>query len=428
MAPRVFDYTNNFDTGLGGASDATVGELVGVADAPSSGDQDNEYVFFSEGENYARLELNADIGAGERVSTFNATMQLDINPSATGGFGNDQPDGVSFNLTDQAAVSDPGFYEQGATVGLTVRVVPYQWPGDPGNHIQILWNGQVLAATSLGTVGVDQGPEPLSIRVDRAGNVTASWGSEIEVGATIPGNEWVTADQTNWDFVVAGRTGGNGGEAYIDDIDLEARVACFTRGTIIETDKGPRAIETLRAGDLVWTLDSGHQPIRWIGETRLDAQALTDAPQLRPIRIAAGALGNGAPARDLLVSPQHRILLKSRIALRMFGATEVLVAAKQLLSIDGIEQVDADAVDYVHFMCGAHHVVLSNGALTESMYAGAQALAALSPAARDEILELFPAIAEGAETMEPARMMVPGSRARRLAQRHSENRQMLVAN
>ncbi|MFC0341641.1 Hint domain-containing protein [Paracoccus niistensis] len=427
MAPRVFDYTNSFDTGLGEATDATTGGLVGLTDSPASGDADNEYVFFSENGDSARLELNADIGEGERITAFNVTMQLDINRSDYNGYGNFQPDGVSFNLTDQTAVSDPGFYQQGAPVGLSVRVVPYQWPGDPGNYLQILWNGAPLATAPLGTVGVEQEPQPFSISVDRDGNVNASWGPDISVAATIPDNEWAEADQTNWDFVLAGRTGGNGGQAYIDDIDLSAAVACFTRGTIIETDKGPRAIETLRAGDLVWTLDAGHQPIRWIGETRLDAQALTRAPQLRPIRIAAGALGNGTPTRDLLVSPQHRILLKSKIALRMFGAAEVLVAAKQLLSIDGIEQVEAEAVDYVHFLCGSHQVVLSNGALTESMYAGAQALAAVSPAARDEILTLFPDICGGLEVMEPARVLVPGSRARRLAQRHSESRQVLVA-
>ena len=126
MAPRVFDYTNSFDTGLGEATHATTGGLVGLADSPASGDADNEYVFFSEDGDSARLELNADIGEGERVTAFNVTMQLEISRSDYNGYGNFQPDGVSFNLTDQSAVSNPGSYEQGAPVGLSVRVVPYQ--------------------------------------------------------------------------------------------------------------------------------------------------------------------------------------------------------------------------------------------------------------------------------------------------------------
>ena len=53
----------------------------------------------------------------------------------------------------------------------------------------------------------------------------------------------------------------------------------------------------------------------------------------RPIRIRAGTLGNGLPEADLIVSPQHRVLVRSGIARTLFGADEVLVAAKQLLAL-----------------------------------------------------------------------------------------------
>ena len=300
MVARVFDYTNSFETDLGSATSLTSAGAVGLVDAPTSGDADNEYSFFAGDGEFARLDLHADVAADERVAAFNVTMQLDIN-GTNGEFGNSQPDGMSFNLTDPVAFPDSALYEIGPDVGLSVQVMPYAWNSSFGNHLRITWNGQVLATTPLGTTGVDQGPQPLSISVDRAGNVTASWGPDISASGTIPDDEWATTDQTGWDFIIAGRAGGNGGDGYMDDIDLTARVACFTRGTLIETDKGPRAIETLQAGDLVWTLDAGHQPIRWIGETRLDAQALARAPHLRPIRIAAGALGDGTPSRDLLV-------------------------------------------------------------------------------------------------------------------------------
>jgi|GEM_PF-6515833 len=61
------------------------------------------------------------------------------------------------------------------------------------------------------------------------------------------------------------------------------------------------------------------------------------------------------------------------------------------------------------------------------MYAGTQALAAASPAARDEILTLFPHIRDEVDAMEPALLLVPGGQARRLAQRHSDNGRVLVA-
>lgn len=199
-------------------------------------------------------------------------------------------------------------------------------------------------------------------------------------------------------------------------------VPCFTAGTLIRTAEGERPVEDLALGDLVWTRDNGLQPIRWIGRRVLRPAELAAQPNLRPIRIKAGALGAGQPARDLVVSPQHRILVRSAIAVRMFGAAEVLVAAKQLLSLPGIE-IDEAARDvtYLHLMFDHHEVLVSNGAETESLYPGPVALAALGEAAAAEIHALFPELCEGEDSFPPARQLVPGRLARKLAERHGKN-------
>ena len=57
------------------------------------------------------------------------------------------------------------------------------------------------------------------------------------------------------------------------------------------------------------------------------------------IRIGAGALGAGLPERDLMVSPQHRVMVRSDLARELSGQDEVLVAAKHLLAVEGIEIV-----------------------------------------------------------------------------------------
>ena len=226
----------------------------------------------------------------------------------------------------------------------------------------------------------------------------------------------------------------NGEELWLAGVDPDSLtreklvsigIPCFCAGTMILTARGEVAVQDLRAGDLVVTRDNGLQPIRWIGSRALDRVDLALAPRLNPIRIRAGALGQGLPRQDLLVSPQHRVLVRSTIAKRMFGAAEVLVAARQLTAIEGIEELRVDTVEYFHILFDRHEIVLSNGAETESLYTGAEALKALGAAARDEIFALFP---ELRETPAPAaRPFVPGAKARQMAERHQRNHKELVA-
>lgn len=202
---------------------------------------------------------------------------------------------------------------------------------------------------------------------------------------------------------------------------------CFARGTMIVTERGEVAVEDLVEGDLVQTADNGLQPIRWIGGSLVTADTLADNPKLRPIRIRQGALGDGVPARDLVVSPQHRILVRSQIAQNMFGAREVLVAAKQLCQLDGIDVADdLPEVQYFHILFDRHEVILSNGAETEALFTGDEALRGVGPAALEEILAIFPQLRDPAYSAEPARMILSGRSARSLAVRHARNGRQIV--
>ncbi|MDP5305977.1 Hint domain-containing protein [Paracoccus spongiarum] len=202
---------------------------------------------------------------------------------------------------------------------------------------------------------------------------------------------------------------------------------CFAQGTMIDTIFGPRAIETLSVGDMIRTRDNGYRWLSWIGATPLDAARLELQPNLRPIRIRAGALANGVPARDLTVSPQHRMLVRSSIAQRMFGEAEILVAAKHLVGLPGIEILRAEAgVTYWHMLFDGHEVVMSDGAWTESLFTGPQAMEAVGPAARREIVALFPQLQDPGFTPDGARRMLNGREGRRLAERHARHQRQLV--
>lgn len=203
-----------------------------------------------------------------------------------------------------------------------------------------------------------------------------------------------------------------------------AGIPCFATGTMIETLNGPVAIENLRVGDLVETLDHGFQPIRWIGSRKLENLELLSNRHLRPVRIRAGALGSGLPERDLLVSPQHRMLVQSKIAMRMFGKLEVLVAAKQLVVTEGVDvEETAKSVEYFHMLFDRHQIVFAEGAMAESLYTGQEALMTVGVEALAEILQILPELRrlDPDNLPAPARQLVWGRLGRKLALRHSRN-------
>lgn len=209
---------------------------------------------------------------------------------------------------------------------------------------------------------------------------------------------------------------------------VEPSVVCFTRGTLIKTIDGEQPIEDLTAGDLVLTMDGGYQEVRWIGSNGLGSIDLTMNPELKPIIIRAEALGSGFPEQDLIVSPQHRIFVRSVIAERMFGQREVLIPANKLLTLDGIDILEhsPDGVEYWHILFDDHQIVWSNGAPTESLFTGPEALKAVSPEVRLEIQTLFPEIC--APDFKPtAARHIPekGKLMKKLAQRHQANNKPL---
>lgn len=167
---------------------------------------------------------------------------------------------------------------------------------------------------------------------------------------------------------------------------LGAQVVCFASGTLIEAELGPVPVEHLQPGDRVMTRDAGLQELTWTGARRVDAVG-----DLAPVVIGAGALGN---SRDLVVSPQHRMVLEGWKAELLFGADEVFVKAKDLVNGDTIKIREGGKVNYHHILFDSHQVVYAEGAASESFHPGPQAVGALDSGTRDELLRLFPDLAQ----------------------------------
>ena len=133
-------------------------------------------------------------------------------------------------------------------------------------------------------------------------------------------------------------------------------MTCYASGTQIATRAGERPVETLRIGDLVRTASGALRPIRWVGRRSYAGPFFANNEHVHPVRLRAGALGAGLPRRDLLVFPDHAMLLDG-----------MLVPANRLMNGNTIlPEHGMDRVDYVHVELNTHDVLLAEGAPSES--------------------------------------------------------------
>ncbi len=148
-------------------------------------------------------------------------------------------------------------------------------------------------------------------------------------------------------------------------------VPCFTPGSLVATPTGPVPVEDIAVGDVVTTRDAGPQTVKWVGHKTLNAAALDNLPHLRPILIQKDSIAPGVPDRDMVVSPQHRMLIENSATQLWLGEDQVLVKAKDMVLKPGINQITPeDGVTYIHIMCERHEILLVDNAWTESFQPG----------------------------------------------------------
>lgn len=173
--------------------------------------------------------------------------------------------------------------------------------------------------------------------------------------------------------------------------DVPSGVICFSRGTLLRTPSGDLPVEALAEGDRLLTRDGGEQEIAWIGRRRMSGARLYAMPDLRPVRIREGALGEGEPTGDLIVSPRHRVLMRGPSTRALFGEDEVLVAAADLINDHSIlRDHSLREVEYVHLMLPRHHIVWANGVETESFHPASTDLATIEPGQRARLACILP--------------------------------------
>ncbi|MYM55082.1 Hint domain-containing protein [Thalassovita mangrovi] len=218
---------------------------------------------------------------------------------------------------------------------------------------------------------------------DANGETVETW--DVSVGSDENGNAVLTFP--NGEQIVLK---GISAQSVSDPGQLYAMgIPCFVKGTLIETPDGAVPVERLRAGDEVVCADGSVLPITWAGGRVLGEAELQAHPQLRPVAIQFGSLGN---RRELRLSPQHAVALDTPEGMRLARATHLAQREGGSFRVaHGMK-----SVSYHHLLLPRHALLLAEGAVVESMWPGPMAMAAVGPESRADILrhapELKPAL------------------------------------
>lgn len=336
---------------------------------------------------------DGDITINNVNTTSNENLYID-NPQATSPF-NTEMDGFTVTLSLTAPVN--------AGVENTIKIGIADG-GDRaydsnllivGDSIQtaLIAEDDAVSTVPLGTetldiLANDQSSVGGTLTITQINGVPVVAGSEVVLptGETITvnadGTITVMADEdpgTNTFTYQVTDEAGNTDTAFVT-IDT---VPCFAKGTMIRTMYGDMPVEDLRARDRVITRDSGTQVLRWIGQRTVEAVGA-----YAPVRVPARALGSHG---ELLLSQQHRVLVRGAPAQLYSESSEMLVSALMLAEAGLAEVVeDYGEVTYYHLLFDRHEIIWSNGLETESYFPSDTTVDAFSEETRDEILALFP--------------------------------------
>ncbi|MBV2360175.1 Hint domain-containing protein [Thalassococcus sp. CAU 1522] len=258
----------------------------------------------------------------------------------------------------------------------------------------------------------------------KSGNDSVTFGDDLDANdiKTSDGDDTIRFGEN---AQVNAVDGGNGTDTFytetagLNEKNIEnSQVVCYAADTLIDTPFGPRRVDDLRVGHLVDTMDAGPCHVRWV---RSDRRRLDRVPDdRRPVLIKANALGDGVPSRDLVVSPQHRILVGDAGQFEDACDRAYLVPARALTDRPGIQVMRGRRhITWVHFALDRHHLVRANGCYSESLYLGRMVVKGLRNSERRKLVAIFGPIPDDGSAMNgpAARPFLTVGAARRLVAR-----------
>ncbi len=224
---------------------------------------------------------------------------------------------------------------------------------DPGLYVA---SGGLLditggAASQVSPVTVDSGGQIEFGGVGPAGVITGSGTTTVTGSAGAAAHDSI-AFTSAYDFTTGTIPSGSSNRLLLT-------VTCFAAGTRILTGKGERLIEAIQPGDSVAVLRNGEkvlEPVAWVGFSRIDLARHAKPELAAPIRVRAGALAEQAPTRDLLLSPEHCLIIDGGC-----------IPVKLLVNGASIaREHSAKPFTYYHLELARHGIIFAEGAASES--------------------------------------------------------------
>ena len=239
------------------------------------------------------------------------------------------------NLGDEVLNYQPAFGAFSVTDSTTVGGVTLSFSDGAGNNV---FQGAITLNVSIAF-----GPGNVTfVATDPADNVVVP----MTVGAVSTG-----PTTANFTGIIL-----SGGYYGIDSMTTTAdSLTCFLTGTKIATPEGEVAVEDIKAGDLIRTVD-GVARVEWLGVQSVDVTT-SDPAKVNPICFSKGCMGEGMPSRDLYLSPNHAVEFDGH-----------LYDAHTLVNGRSIYQVAKPGAEftYYHIETGAHELLLAENMPAET--------------------------------------------------------------
>lgn len=177
---------------------------------------------------------------------------------------------------------------------------------------------------------------------------------------------------------------------------FEAAFGAFARGTLLQTEQAPIAIEDVLPGDRLMTAEGRAESVQWIGKMRYTAQ--NDMMRKPLVRLMPDAFGPNRPENNTILGPYARLLYPAPGVAKTTDVCSVTTPASVFVdSGTVVEALPPTEVQLYHLILGRHAAVMAGGIAVETYHPGLRPLEHIEQRFRCLFSSLFPHVTQLAD-------------------------------